>query len=276
MYEKRAMLVELTIRQWTARKHDKSVSREVDQTHSAKNGGRYNKQLISKAALSAIATKAGAIRDYHYEMTLPWGNNGQRLLPASLFIRYRNAITAHKREYLALVDAFVARYPAEVAEARRDLGTLFKEDEYPSAVNVARSFGIELDILPVPTFGDFRVEVADMERDEIQEQIKELTAERQRAATKACYERAREVLERVKAQCVPGKTRITESLVNSVESLIGSLEHLNINDDPGLEYLRQQIESELTVSADGLRNNEDLRANVGLRADRLLKSMPWG
>lgn len=276
MYEKRAMLVELTIRQWTARKHDKRVSREVDQTHAAKNGGRYNKQLISKTALSAIATKAGAIRDYHYAMTLPWGNNGQRLLPAASFITYRNAITAHKREYMALVDAFLARYPAEVAEAQRDLGTLFDASEYPTTVNVARSFGVELEILPVPTFGDFRVEVADMERDEIQEQIKELTAERQRAAIEDCYDRAREVLERVKAQCVPGKTRITESLVSSVDNLIGTLGALNINDDPELEALRQRIENELTVSADGLRNDEPLRVIVGDHAAEMLKSMPWG
>ena len=73
MFDKRAMLVELTIRQWTARKHDRKVSREVDQGHGAQNAGRFNKQLIAKDALEKIAKKAGAIREFHYAHTLPWG-----------------------------------------------------------------------------------------------------------------------------------------------------------------------------------------------------------
>ena len=36
MFEKKAMLVELTIHQWTARKHDKRVTSEVDRGHNAK------------------------------------------------------------------------------------------------------------------------------------------------------------------------------------------------------------------------------------------------
>ena len=55
MFAKRAMLVELTIRQWTARKHDKSASSTVKNAHQVVgDGGKYNKLLIAKEALERM------------------------------------------------------------------------------------------------------------------------------------------------------------------------------------------------------------------------------
>lgn len=276
MFEKRAMLVELTIRQWTARKHDKKVTREVDQNHSARNGGRYNKQLIAKDALDPIAKKANAIRMFHYAYTLPWGNNGQRLLPAVRFMEYRGKLVEHRNEFNRLVDNFMASYPQLVSDARARLGTLYNPSEYPPASDVRMSFGVELDIFPVPTAGDFRVEVADEERAELTAQIEQAAAERQNNATRACYMRVRDVLQRMKNQCVKGKTRITDSLVKDARDLAGMLDDLNISDDPELTRISLEIKRDLLIDADDLRNSAATRKAVGDRAAELLDSMPWG
>lgn len=275
MYDKKAMLVELTIRQWTARKHDRNVSHEVDQNHAAVNGGQYQKQLVAKKSLEAINSKASAIRAYHYRMTLPWGNNGQHLLPAKVFMEYRNTIVKMRNEFDQLVDTFIADYPAEVEAARNYLGTLFNPLEYPAASDIRHSFGVTFDISPVPTSGDFRVDIATEQRDEIQAQITALNEQRQNQATKACYERVRETLGRMKTQCVPGKTRITESLTDSVSDLVDSLKFLNITDDPALEQLRQDIARDLTVDAKTLRTDAATREATGVRAAELLESLPW-
>ena len=42
MIQSKAMLVDLTIRQWTATKHDKAVSAEVETAHAAKDAGRVH------------------------------------------------------------------------------------------------------------------------------------------------------------------------------------------------------------------------------------------
>lgn len=275
MFDKRAMLVELTIRQWTARKHDKGVSQEVDQLHAARHGGRYNKQLIAKSALEAIAKEAGTIRSYHYSRTLPWGNNGQRLLPAKLFMEYRTEIAEHQREFNRLADVFVTEYPALVNDARQHLGTLFNSADYPGATQIRKAFGIELDFFPVPTSGDFRVDVASDERAQLQAQIEEATRTRQKAATQACYIRIKETLERMKNQCVPGKTRITTSLVDDVYDLAKILDVLNINDDPDLTRIGDEIRRDLLVSADNLRNSPSMRKQVGERASEILDSLAW-
>lgn len=275
MFEKRAMLVELTIRQWTARKHDKKVTREVDQNHSARNGGRYNKQLIAKDALDPIAKKANAIRMFHYAYTLPWGNNGQRLLPAVRFMEYRGKLVEHRNEFNRLVGSFMASYPQLVSDARARLGTLYDPAEYPPASEVRRSFGVEFDIFPVPTAGDFRVDVANEERSEIAAQIEAATQERQVNATKACYVRVRDVLQRMKQQCVAGKTRITDSLIEDTRDLTDMLDDLNIGDDPELTRIASEIRKDLLVDADDLRRSPATRQTIGDRASELLNSIPW-
>ena len=275
MFDKRAMLVELTIRQWAARKHDKKVSREVDQGHGAKNAGRYNKQLIAKDALEPIAKKASAIRLFHYARTLPWGNNGQRLLPAKFFLDYRNELVKHRDEFNRLVDTFMSSYPQLVSDARTRLGSLYDPNEYPPATDVRLSFGVEFDIFPVPTAGDFRVDVANEERSEIAAQIEAATQERQANATKACYIRVRDVLQRMKQQCVAGKTRITDSLIEDTRDLTDMLDDLNIGDDPELTRIASEIRKDLLVDADDLRRSPKTRQAVGDRAAELLDSMPW-
>ena len=275
MFDKRAMLVELTIRQWAARKHDKKVSREVDQGHGAKNAGRYNKQLIAKDALEPIAKKASAIRLFHYARTLPWGNNGQRLLPAKFFLDYRNELVKHRDEFNRLVDTFMASYPQLVSDARTRLGSLYDPNEYPPATDVRLSFGVEFDIFPVPTAGDFRVDVANEERSEIAAQIEAATQERQANATKACYIRVRDVLQRMKQQCVAGKTRITDSLIEDTRDLTDMLDDLNIGDDPELTRIASEIRKDLLVDADDLRRSPKTRQAVGDRAAELLDSMSW-
>lgn len=275
MFEKRSMLVELTIRQWTARKHDKRVAREVDQGHGATNAGRYNKQLIPQDALEPIAKKATAIRAFHYARTLPWGNNGQHLLPAKLFMEYRSELVKHRSEFNQLVGVFVQNYPQLVSDARARLGSLYDPNEYPPASEVQRSFGVEFDIFPVPTAGDFRVDVANEERSEIAAQIEAATLERQNNATKACFVRVRDVLQRMKRQCVVGKTRITESLVEDARDLTGILDDLNIAGDPELTRLGEEIRRDLLVDAEDLRRSPKTRQAVGDRAAELLDSMPW-
>ena len=276
MFAKRAMLVELTIRQWTARKNDKSATYTVQTTFQTGDAGRYNKQLIAKQALDAINSKANAIRTFHYKHTLPWGNKGQHLLPAKRFFDYRQGINQLRSEFNDEVQKFLDRYEHWVDEARNRLGSLFDPTDYPTSKELSARFGVDLDILPVPTSGDFRVEVANEERQELITQIEAASQERQANANRACYDRVRDVLQRMKQQCVPGKTRITDSLVDDVRELTNVLDDLNVNDDPELIRINQEIRRDLLTDAEALRRSPTTRAAVGDRAAEILESISWG
>ena len=275
MFDKKAMLVELNIRQWTARKHDKSVTQEIDAGHGATNGGRYNKILIDRAALEPINKAANKLRMYHYSVTLPWGNNGQRLLPSKIFMEYRQEIQGLKSAFESEVNIFLNNYNQLVGEARARLNTLYNPNDYPLTSELREAFGIDVEFLPVPTAGDFRVDVATEEHDSLVKQIEETTTQRQTAATKECFIRVRETLTRVKNQCVPGKTRITDSLADSVREIAEVMDVLNIAEDLELTRVVDEIRKDLVVDAQTLRDSPTTRKQVGDRAADILDSIVW-
>ena len=87
--------------------------------------------------------------------------------------------------------------------------------------------------------------------------------------------RVRDVLQRMKNQCVEGKTRITDSLVKDARDLAGMLDDLNISDDPELTRISLEIKRDLLVDADDLRRSPATRQTIGDRASELLNSIPW-
>ena len=118
-----AMLVELNISTWTARKLDKKVSAEVDVAKGAKTSAvNVNKNLLAGTGfLDTIQKYAASARHWHMTQTLPWSDNGLRLLPMSNFIAYKENLATLEKNYAALVDKFIEAYPnlvsAEIGRA---------------------------------------------------------------------------------------------------------------------------------------------------------------
>jgi hypothetical protein len=108
-----AMLVELSISTWTARKLDKKVSTQVDVDQNAKTrAGNYNKNLLAGTGfLDTITKYAANARAWHLSQTLPWSDNGLRLLPMSNFMTYKAQLHTLETNYQNLVDKFVVSYP---------------------------------------------------------------------------------------------------------------------------------------------------------------------
>ena len=109
MITEKAMLAAVHISIWTAVKHDRKVSRDVADQHGAHQGaGRYNKQLLRGAdKLEELRTLAGQIRQYFYKITLPWSDEGFRLLPANFYFD----LMARMREFEAELRAGSGKLP---------------------------------------------------------------------------------------------------------------------------------------------------------------------
>jgi len=67
--QNKAMLVTLSISQWTARKQDKSVTAEVETAHGAHDSGKFNKLLVAKELLEPITKLTAKIRESHHFST---------------------------------------------------------------------------------------------------------------------------------------------------------------------------------------------------------------
>lgn len=271
----KAMIVTLNVSCWTARKQDKKVSAEVDAAHNARDAGRYNKLLIDKSYLDPLTSHAGKVRQYHYKMTLPWMDNGGRLLPSKLFMEYRNGIDDLRTEYQRLVDDFLKVYASNlVQDARVRLGTLYDPEDYPDSTTLREKFGIEMDILPVPTAQDFRVDVAESEINRIREEINRNVVLRQRKAMDDAWSRVHDVVDTIYLRLSADKPVIRDSLIENARELIALLPGLNVIDDPAMTAVAKEITDNLLEDVWTLRNSRAARTKVAAAAQAILQKIP--
>lgn len=267
------MLADLTIKCWDATKHDKKVSAEVEQTHSAHDAGRYSKRLIDKAHLAELSTLAGKARQFHYRFTLPWSDKGQRILPSELFLEYQQGVASIKAEFFKARDTFLAKYPQLVQDARVRLGTMYDPEDYPEPACLSSSFDMTVEIMPVPDAFDFRVNVDSETQDAIRAQITEAVTAKQAKAVKDCWGRAREILERIAVQCGNTKGRIHDSLMDNAYDLMKVLKGLNITNDPQIAQMEKDIAA-LIVPTTAIRVSQATRKRVADGAANILAYMP--
>lgn len=270
--QKKAMLVNLTIRQWSARRRDKDVGREVEKNHQAKDAGNFNKLLIDKEALAPLVTIAGKLRDTHYNMTLPWTDDGSRLLPAKMYLDYTRAIADLRAKFDAAIADFAANYPTYKQNARKRLGTMYNPEDYPK--EVASKFGAKPRFLPVPDAKDFRVDLGDNEVKEIKKDIEASVSELMNAAENDLWVRMRECVQRIYDRLDDPEAVFRDSLIENAQFIVSIANKLNIHDDPKIKKICNDIEARLCFAApQRLREDKDLRKQVATSAIAILTDM---
>lgn len=276
-FSQTAMLVSLNVRAYSARKDDKKVSREVAETHgTTEDCGRYAKSLVAKASLEPVMKAAGLLRAYHYDNSLPWIDDGIRILPAANFQHYRGDMESLKDSYDSAVRGFIANWPTIINEARIRLNGLFNIHDYP--VDISNRFGCSLRFMPIPDSSDFRVAISDLERETLKDQIASTLNEAQSLAMRELWERVSVAVKAMAAKLAAykrdenGKAEnpFRDSLVENLRDLCTLLPRLNFTNDPRLIAVHRDIESTLLKhTAADLRESELLRANVAERAEHI-------
>src|SRR6266705_1669637 len=125
----RAMLCSLSISVWSARKHDPDASEEIAVRNGAQaDAGRYHKVLLPKKALADLQKIVSDARQEHYFITLPWDDNGYRVLPAAVYMDHTRKMHAHAGRFSVAVDDLCVQFGSLVDEARVRLGGLFRRE----------------------------------------------------------------------------------------------------------------------------------------------------
>lgn len=274
MIQNSAMLVDLNISMWTGRKMDKKVSEEIDaskNTHA--RAGNYHKKLLAGTQkLEQIQQLVANIRLWHYKYTMPWSDGGSRLLPMQVFFEYKPALADFEQQFNTMVEEFLVDYPTLVSAAAFQLGDLFSSAEYPDADKLRGKFNFRYVFMPVPTAGDFRIEVGEASRKELEEQYSKFYDTKLSSAMKDVWERLHDCLTHMSDKLSGDNKKIfRDSLVDNAVELCGVLSKLNVTQDLKLEEARQKLERAMMgVSAVELRKHDDLRKDVKSKVDEIL------
>jgi hypothetical protein len=276
MITERAMLAAVHISIWTAVKHDRKVSREVAQRHGAYDGaGRYNKQLLHEAErLEALRSLAGQIRQYFYLITLPWSDEGFRLLPAHFYFELTTKMREFEQAFAQQVEEFLTVYPSYIDLVRPELNGLFREEDYPSTEKLRNKFGVKLEVLPIPSGNDFRVTLSEEEQARVAREIDENVRQSLQKGTEDLWTRLKAVVSHMIERLNEPESRFHASLVTNICELVDVLPRLNVNEDEELNRFAEEIRNRLCgFTARELKKNEILRAATVNDAAQILTEM---
>jgi len=271
----RALLVQLSISQWTARKYDKRVTKQVaDNNGTTMSAGRYNKSLLPmNDLLDQVHKKATHIRTKFYANTLPWGIEGTQMLPTANYLNFMTEFRREKSEWQTLVNNFVDNYDQLKADAQRILGAIYDPADYPLYGEIRSKFHMDMAVFPVPST-DFRVSISSDELTRIQQDVERRVADAQSKAMQEVWKRLYDRVKHMAEKLADPKAIFRDSMIENAREICALLPRLNVTDDPNLESLRQEVEMGISNHhPDALRNDPDLRRDTAEQAKAIMDKM---
>lgn len=270
----KAIVVRIRYSFWEGHITDKNVTEEVKQHHHATQDiGRFRKRLIPKASLKGLRAADTALREFHESHTLPWDDNGGRLLPTIGWDDYMAGVNELGNKYEAEKEGLQNDWPA-IRELAKTILTdgLFNEDEYPE--DIRSRFGFTVEYQTVPVGGDLRANLgADTEN--IQSQIDAQVNDKLTEAFSALSNRLIDVIRSAK-ECLEQRDIIQKAAFVNIGKLCEMVPKLNLKGDPRLDELNQECKAFADISLAGIeeiRKSKKDRKAAANQADDILKKL---
>ena len=206
----------------------------------------------------------------HYAQTLPWDDQGARILPSENFFNYASEMAKFRAEFDGLVGEFISSYPTLVDEAKGRLNTLFSEADYPPQALIQRKFKFAYNFMGISDVEDFRIAISEEEADRIKLEIQATIDGRSANAQDEMMNRLRTAtLNMADALEVPDKV-FRDSLVGNIEELIELTPLLNFNKNQKIEDAVNMMKP-LCVDPNQLRKDAAYRKEIAEKARKISK-----
>jgi hypothetical protein len=198
---------------------------------------RPNTGLHRAGRLDDLRTLAGQIRTHFYKITLPWSDEGHRLLTAHFYFDLSARMREFEQSFLKQVDDFLDFYPSYIEHVRPELNGLFREEDYPLCGRAAQ-------------------EVRPEAGGAAHSQRRRLPRHHVSRGTGARRPRDR----REHTAVARPESRFHASLVTNVFDLVDLLPQLNVGRDQGLNHFATEIRNRLCAyPAHDLKKSDILR-----------------
>ena len=277
-----AMLVSVNVSSWTAKKLARKESDELTEGKQAsKRAAQVHKNLLADdERLTRINKYAADIRNWLAFVTVPWSDSGMRIISTKQFMKFKQELDYRKNVFDNLVAEFVQLYPTLISAQAFKLGSMFDRSEYPSPEEVASKFRVSYSFMPVPEVGDFRVDVADEIRAELEAHYEAEYQRRVEEINRGHWERLRGVVqhmsERLGTDENGDKRVFHKQLVDNALEVCDLLKDTNVTNDPELERIRKEFENTImNVTTEELRKNDDIREDIKAQVDSILDKFTW-
>lgn len=268
-----ALQVYLRISMWHGYVRDQEVEHKVVESAKADdNAAIFYKKLSACPLFKKYKKLVSKARKQHYLLTMPWLDNGVRILPASLLLEYKNRVES----VIDLINA-EARYIASNRDALNEyakihLGELYKESDVPTASDLERAFGASVEFWPMPKTGEWRIEAEEQLIKEMDAKLNAQIEQRYKTALSTTGKKILDCARRLH-KALLGK-RLHASTVEAFNELLDLIPHLNISNDAEVNRIhRQLIESVGDLDVEDLRADRTLRTRKAAKLGAIIASM---
>jgi len=278
--ENRAMLVKLSVSQYSGRKLDRAISKNVEGIYRAKEGaGNWTKHIVPKNALEDITKAVSAIRIYHCNHALPWNKHGKDcewIISSDTYFDYTRKMGGLIETFKEAVYKFAEIYQNIKDEAPRRMGDMYDPKDFLSIDEIMRKFDVRLSVYPLPLADDWRVtdNLDEEEVTRIKQTMTDQFNESVMGTVKELWKRVGKAVGHVAEILSNDKSKIYDSLIGNLIDLVEILPKLNLTDDQNLENARRDIETKLcSVNPDVLRDNKTLRHKTKKIAEEIMDNI---
>ena len=275
------LCIVMNISCWEARRQDKKVNGEVAAAHGTAAGvGRYHKDLLPDAVEHQNILKLrNAWRVWHYDQTLPWGNDGSRVIRSAAFMDYAQGYRAYREKFEAACKEFYDVYPTLVAQSEFRLNTLFSAEDYPPLDVIKDRFSVRMTTYPMPDADDFRI-IEGIPPEEIELLRESAVAGLQAQVTlaiKDLWTRLHTVVTAMQTRLEIGADgkplKFHDTLVSNIEDLLAKVPQLNLTGDPEITAMTEEMQSLIAFEPATLREDLTARSEVATKARQLAARM---
>jgi len=256
------------------RVRDKDAETLVKQT-LGDEGQIVSRELFTgKNYLTEYQALAGEMYSYHVKATLPFGDDGSRLLPNTAYFDY----TSKMQNYISRLDSLkgmiVTNWGAMVqADINARNSRLIQANkpatashaDYPTLAQIEARLYVSWFPEPVATSNDFRFEVPDAMKKQLDDQISLMVEEAGRDLYVRMLKPVSAFVDKLSKFTGDKGQRWHDSFVDNLNALTKDLPRLNINDDPMVTSLLSQIDAIIkpyVFAPDALKDDEVARAAV--------------
>ena len=278
-----AMIVDFNASVWTARKKDNKASDDVTSMNAADKGvANVTKNLLGECdELRAIQKFAANVRNIHYSMTMPWSDNGSRLLTTQQYFKYNEVMTDLQQEFYRLVGELLDVYEWRVIKAQDKLGTMFNRDEYPTRDSLQDKFGFRMSYEPLPDALVTCGSTLAMRRWQIKSQYETTlhASHQDQAAMNDIWHKLHDNLTTLVRQLdvnEEGKgNRLYDSVFDRAIELTEMLGTCNVTGDSQMEAMRRQLEQALHgLNLDQIKRSPTLREDTRTKLTAAIAALP--
>jgi hypothetical protein len=273
-----AMLVRVKITKWEAKKVEEEVTDEVNASKQAqRDAGQYVKDCMKHPLYKQLMARSRDIRNKIKAVTAPWTDEGEYLLPVSLYetvdkIAYDgiNEVEALKKEIMA--------DPKAIHEfEKKRLGALYNKGDYPSMQEIVNKFTVKVLYYPVPDTDRFgRLGMRGEKLKKVEMELKKTYEDQVNIIRTDLWSRMYEVVAHLADRLKDKDTTFKDVTIHKAIGVCDLLDQLNVIGDVDVKKMTKELREKFEgYQADPkvLRTDKKERKVAFKAADDLLKKM---